>query len=194
MVIRVGKNMGVDKQLTDCKKKDQKMLIEINKEDRSSEIQILEKNGSKYKVSVDNRVYELDMVKVKAGVWSVLSEGKSKRIESIRSDNPKKYFVNTIDNSFEVEIVDSESKYLRSRSSGSQTDAQNQITVPMPGKIVKVLVKPGDPVKEGDTLVIVSAMKMESEYKAGKDGVVSEVLVSDDDTVDGGQVMVVLED
>ena len=64
----------------------------------------------------------------------------------------------------------------------------------MPGKRVKVLVKSGDPVKEGDTLVIVSAMKMESEYKAGKDGVVSEVLVNDDDTVDGGQVMVVLED
>ena len=73
-------------------------------------------------------------------------------------------------------------------------DAQNQITVPMPGKIVNVLVKPGDKVSNGDTLVIVSAMKMESEYKAEKDGVVKEVNVSDGDTVDGGQVMVVLGD
>ncbi len=170
------------------------MLIEINKENRSSEIQILEKEGSKYKVSVDNRVYELDLVKVKAGVWSVLSEGQSRRVESIISEDPKKYFVNTIDNSFEVEIVDSQSKYLRSRNTGNQTDAQNQITVPMPGKIVKVMVKPGDEVKEGETLVIVSAMKMESEYKAGKDGKVKEVLVGDDDTVDSGQVMIVLED
>jgi biotin carboxyl carrier protein len=170
------------------------MLIEINKENRSSEIQILEKEGSKYKVSVDNRVYELDLVKVKAGVWSVLNKGQSRRVESIKSDNPKKYFVNTIDSSFEVEIVDSQSKYLRSRSSGSQADAQNQITVPMPGKIVKVMVEAGDEVKEGETLVIVSAMKMESEYKAGKDGIVKDILVGDGDTVDSGQVMVVLED
>lgn len=170
------------------------MQIEIQKEDRSSEVKILEKNGSRYQVSVDNRIYELDLVKVKAGVWSVLSDGTSKRVETIRGDHPKKYYVNTIDNSFEVEIVDSQSKYLRSRDSGAMGDAQNQITVPMPGKIVNVLVKPGDIVSNGDTLVIVSAMKMESEYKAEKDGVVKEVNVSDGDTVDGGQVMVVLGD
>ena len=40
------------------------MQIDIIKEDRSSEVQILEKNGSVYKVSVDNRLYELDLVKV----------------------------------------------------------------------------------------------------------------------------------
>jgi len=170
------------------------MQIEINKGDRSSEIQILEQEGSKYKVSVDNRVYELDLVKVKAGVWSVLSNGISRRVETIRSEHPKKYFVNTIDNSFEVEIVDSQSKYLRGRDKGGLTDAQNQILVPMPGKIVKVLVKAGDRVSSGDTLVIVSAMKMESEYKTEKDGVVKEVLVGDGDTVDGGQVMVIIGD
>lgn len=170
------------------------MLLEINRENRSSEIQILEKVGSRYKVSVDNRVYELDLLKVKAGVWSVLNKGKSTRVETIKSDHPKKYFVNTIDNSFEVEIVDSESKYIRSRDKGAAADAQNQISVPMPGKIVKVLVNVGDEVNNGDTLVIVSAMKMESEYKAERDGVVKEVLVKDEDTVDGGQVMVVLGD
>jgi len=170
------------------------MQIEIKKENRLSEIQILEKEGSKYRVSVDSRIYELDLVKVKAGVWSVLSNGMSRRVETIRGEQPKKYYVNTIDNSFEVEIIDAQSKYLRSRDKGGSADAQNQISVPMPGKIVKVLVKEGDRVSDGDTLVIVSAMKMESEYKAEKGGVVKEVNVSDGDTVDGGQVMVVLGD
>ena len=170
------------------------MQIEIQKGDRSSEVKILEKDGSKYKVSVDDRIYELDLVKVKAGVWSVLNEGSSTRVETIKGDHPKKYYVNTINNSFEVEIVDSQSRYLRSRDSGSAGDAQNKISVPMPGKIVKVLVKEGDKVSDGDTLVIVSAMKMESEYKAEKDGIVKEVNVGDGDTVDGGQVMVVLGD
>ena len=39
----------------------------------------------------------------------------------------------------------------------------------MPGKVVKMLVKPGDQVKAGQTLVVVEAMKMQSEYKAAAD-------------------------
>jgi biotin carboxyl carrier protein len=170
------------------------MQIEINKENRTSEVLVLEQKGSFYRVSVDDRIYEIDLLMVEEGVWSILHNGNSQIIESVHGDNPKKYFVNTYDNSFEVEIVDSEARYLRSRNKAGAGDAQNQITVPMPGKIVKVLVKEGDPVKSGDTLVIVSAMKMESEYKAEKDGIVIEVHVKEGDTVDGGQIMILLGD
>jgi biotin carboxyl carrier protein len=170
------------------------MQIEINKDDRAAEIEILEQEGSIYKVSVDGRIFDIDLLMVEEGVWSVLKEGKAYTVETIPGDQPKKYFVNTYTNSYEVEIVDSESRYLRSRNEGAVADAGNQITVPMPGKIVTVNVKPGDKVNSGDTLVIVSAMKMESEYKAGRDGIVKDVFVNDGDTVDGGQVMVVLGD
>lgn len=170
------------------------MQVEINIDNRSAEVEILKQEGSVYKVSVDGKIYELDLLMVEEGVWSVLHDGKSHIIETTPGDQPKKYFVNTNSYSYEVEMVDSESRYLRSRNEGSAVDAQNQISVPMPGKIVSVLVKVGDLVKNGDTLVIVSAMKMESEYKAGKDGIVKEVMVKDEDTVDGGQVMVVLGD
>lgn len=171
-----------------------RMQVEINKENRSSEIEILEQKGSIYKVSVDNRVYEIDLLMVEDGVWSILHNGQSMVIETIQGDKPKKYFVNTYDNSFEIEMVDSETRYLRSRDMAGEGDAENHITVPMPGKIVRVMVKVGDAVKNGDTLVIVAAMKMESEYKVGKDAIVKEILVGEGDTVDGGQVMVVLED
>ncbi len=170
------------------------MQIEINKDDRSAEVEILEQKGSVYRVSVDGRIYDIDLLMVEEGVWSLLHEGKSHIIETIPRVRPKQYFVNTLYNTYEVEMVDSETRYIRSRNEGSEADVENRIGVPMPGKIVKVFVKPGDAVKTGDTLVIVSAMKMESEYKTGRDGVVKEVLVKEEDTVDGGQVMVVLED
>ena len=169
------------------------MQIEIQKEDRSSEVEILQKNGSVHKISVDGRVYDIDLLMVENGVWSVLNEGKSYVVETIPGNQPKKYYVNTHTNSFEVELVDSESRYIRSRNEGAVADAENQIIVPMPGKIVSVMVNEGDEVKSGDTLVVVSAMKMESEYKTGRDGIVKEVLVKDGDTVDSGQVMIVLE-
>jgi biotin carboxyl carrier protein len=58
---------------------------------------------------------------------------------------------------------------------------------------VDVLVSEGDEVKAGQTLVIVSAMKMESEYKSGRDGKIRQILVKAGDTVDSDQVMVTLE-
>ena len=63
----------------------------------------------------------------------------------------------------------------------------------MPGKIVKILVAEGDTVEAGQTVIIVSAMKMESEFKASKAGVVKEVAVKEDETVNGGQKMIVIE-
>ena len=62
----------------------------------------------------------------------------------------------------------------------------------MPGKVMKVLVKKGEHVEKGQTVVILSAMKMESEYKAGCSGVVSKVAVKEGDTVEGNQLMVVI--
>ena len=63
----------------------------------------------------------------------------------------------------------------------------------MPGKVVNVLVSEGDIVKEGETVVIISAMKMESEYKAPKDGVVKKVYVKNDETSDGNQILIELD-
>ncbi len=73
-------------------------------------------------------------------------------------------------------------------------DEAKNIYAPMPGKIVKILVNKGDPVEPGQTLIIVSAMKMESEYKSGISGFVSEVNVNEGDTVDGNQIMIKLSD
>jgi biotin carboxyl carrier protein len=58
---------------------------------------------------------------------------------------------------------------------------------------MEVFVEEGDIVKAGQTLVIVSAMKMESEYKSGRDGQVKKIMVKPGETVDSDQVMIVLE-
>ena len=55
------------------------------------------------------------------------------------------------------------------------------------------MVEVGDVVKEGETVIIISAMKMESEYKAPKDGIVKKVNVKNDDTIDGNQILIELD-
>jgi biotin carboxyl carrier protein len=63
----------------------------------------------------------------------------------------------------------------------------------MPGKIVRIPVKVGQKVTADDTLIVVSAMKMESEYKAGRDAVIKKILVKEGDTVKGHQHLLLLE-
>ena len=63
----------------------------------------------------------------------------------------------------------------------------------MPGKIVKVFVKPGDAVKAGEPLLIMEAMKMENEMRASKDVVIKEVLVKEGVNVESGAMLVTYE-
>ncbi len=96
-------------------------------------------------------------------------------------------------NEYKVEIVDAESRYMKAMNKSKGFDEGNIIFSPMPGKVVKILVAVGDKVESGQTLIIVSAMKMESEFKASKDGIVKEVAVKEDDAVTGGQKMITIE-
>jgi len=68
-----------------------------------------------------------------------------------------------------------------------------QIGAPMPGKLFKLLIGVGDEVKEGDTLLTTEAMKMETNVKVKRDGVVKEILFKEGDQVDQGDLLVVLE-
>jgi biotin carboxyl carrier protein len=167
------------------------MSTEIKINDRTALVEVLSREGDKVRISIDGKKYDADIVMVEEGVFSILIDNKSHNIELIRNDN-KNYVVNTYARSYDVEIVDAESKYLKSRK---RDDAQEDsvISSPMPGKVVKILVKEGDKVKAGDTVVIISAMKMESEYKVKKDRVIREIKVKEGDTVQANQPLVVIE-
>jgi biotin carboxyl carrier protein len=63
----------------------------------------------------------------------------------------------------------------------------------MPGKIVRVLVKPNDPVRVRQPLVVVEAMKMENELRAQRDGTVAEIHVRQGASVEAGALLVVIQ-
>jgi biotin carboxyl carrier protein len=67
------------------------------------------------------------------------------------------------------------------------------LTAPMPGKVFKVLVKTGDAVMKGQTLLVLEAMKMEHAIKADKDGKVRRILFKEGDLVQGGMALAELE-
>ena len=78
-------------------------------------------------------------------------------------------------------------------AAGGGAAGAGQVTVPMQGTIVKVLVEPGDQVEVGQAVCILEAMKMENHVNAEKAGVVRDVRVKAGDTVGAGDVVAVIE-
>lgn len=75
----------------------------------------------------------------------------------------------------------------------SSTGASNEITATMSAGVFKILVNIGDSVKTGQTVVILEAMKMEIPIEAGCDGEVEEILISQGQTVEDGQLLIKLK-
>jgi acetyl-CoA/propionyl-CoA carboxylase biotin carboxyl carrier protein len=69
-----------------------------------------------------------------------------------------------------------------------------EVTVPMQGTIVKILVRVGEPIEAGQPVVVLEAMKMENQIQAERSGTVAEIKVSAGDTVGAGDVVVVIGD
>jgi biotin carboxyl carrier protein len=63
----------------------------------------------------------------------------------------------------------------------------------MPGKIVRVFVRPGDTVTARQPLVVVEAMKMENELRAGRAGTVAEVHAREGASVEAGALLIVIQ-
>ena len=68
-----------------------------------------------------------------------------------------------------------------------------EITAPMPGNIIEIMVKVGDTVSEGDEVIILEAMKMENPIFAPADGTVKEIKVKEKDAVEADQLLMILE-
>jgi len=119
------------------------------------------------------------------GVYSILMDGRSydARVEQ-RPDG----LVVVIDGyRFEIEVHDPR-RWSR-KSGGSGAEGVQSIAAPMPGKVVRVLVAPGDTVEAGQGLVVVEAMKVQNEMKASRAGRVLAVAVKEGATVTAGEVL-----
>jgi len=168
------------------------MSYEIKINDRHSTIELLSRSGNQIQVAIDKKIYEMDIAEVERGVYSILLDNRSFNVELVEGKNGKSYIVNTLYETFDVEIIDAETKYQMNRRKDEGTD-QKVISSPMPGKVVRILCKEGDQVVSGQTVIVVSAMKMESEYKVKQDRVIKKILVNEGDVITGEQPLIIIE-
>lgn len=166
------------------------MSVEIKLNNRYATVELLEQQDNLLKIKVDDIIYNIDLMHTNDGTFSILENNRSHDIELVPLDHPKKYLGYTLYKTFDVEVIDAETRYLLDRVGGHLESSEKNISAPMPGKVVKVLVSEGEQVTKGQTVIILSAMKMESEYKAPTDGTVGKVHVTEGNTVEGNQVLI----
>lgn len=166
--------------------------MEIHIGDRVADVTLVSKEGNKVQLTIDGVPYDVDIVMAENGSCSILHEGKSYNAELIRKEGGKSYTVNAHYQSYNIDIIDSQAKYLRMRKGGDEKQ-QDKIVSPMPGKVVKIPVKAGDRLQAGDIVVVIEAMKMQSNYKVNAPCVVKDILVKEGDSVNANQVVMTLD-
>ena len=163
--------------------------MEIRVGNRIADIELISKDGNAVKISIDGKVLNVDVVMAENGVCSILMDGISYNAELIRAEGGKNYTVNTLFASLGVEILDAKAKLLSARKKDGEKQTDRIISL-MPGKVVRVMVAAGDRLSAGDTVLVIEAMKMQSNFKVSEDCVVREVLVKEGDLVNSDQVLV----
>jgi biotin carboxyl carrier protein len=160
------------------------LTVYVDANGRRYAVEVSRRDGA-FLVSVDGRQRDVDVKEI-GGVLSLLAGTKSYAVSVAGST----VYVDGIP--VEVAIVSPRPSWGRASASDAGTARPQQVTAPMPGKIVKLLVKLGDRVEPRQGLVVVEAMKMENELRATAAGTVTEVRATEGTTVEAGAILVIL--
>jgi len=143
---------------------------------------------NRYRIQVGNgETVEVEAVRPAKDVFSLLVGTQS--WEAGFTDADDGFTVDVVGIHHDVTIIDPKTKALRMARGG----CDDNVKVQMPGRIVRVMVAEGDEVEEGQSLMVVEAMKMENEMKAPRSGVVKRICVALNELVEAKAVLVELE-
>ena len=176
------------------------MIFEIAIGDRLCTVSIVRKGGLLH-VDLDGRTHIVDARRISDSIVSMLvqldgasSPSRSVDVAFASQQAAGDFDVHLDGRRIPVQIRPAGSFGRQKKEGpGAPATGPQRVTSPMPGKVVRVLVKPGDHVKGRQGLVVVEAMKMENELRAARDGRVRDVAVAEGQSVDAGAVLLVVE-
>lgn len=153
---------------------------------QTSRIEVREVQG-RYHVTIGDKTLELDWVRTGEHEASILVDGVSHDITIERT--AEGFGVLIRGDRFDVDLKDAVKGVALGRVAHA---GPLKLTAPMPGKIVKVLVGPGDTVEAGRGVLVMEAMKMENELKAARAGTIQEIRVKEGQAVEMGALLLVI--
>ena len=151
------------------------------------EIEVIRKDGKYY---INDQIADFDIVTNSNGSYHVLHNGKSYTIDVLEK---KSHRILLTINKEKTEVkIKNDLEDLLSKMGMDKVlgHAMNELKAPMPGMVLKIMVKEGQEVKKGDSLLVLEAMKMENNIKALGDGTVKTIKIKEGDKVEKNQVLI----
>lgn len=161
------------------------------KDAEATQVEVETLSDGRYAITLDGKRSELDSLVLPHGAVSMIVDGQSYSVEFDEKGDEVDVLLRGQYTRFDV--VDERKLRMRAATAGFTAEGKQAINAPMPGKIVKIFVKVGDEVTEGQGLVVVEAMKMENELKSPKAGKVTEVHAKEGVAVENGAPLIVVE-
>lgn len=144
----------------------------LSMEGKEFNCELLHLNGQTYLLRIDDRFYEVSSGKLDNGNFSLLIEGSR--------------FETTI----RTALQEKASSLLQQKASFRR---KTEVKAPMPGMVLKVNKKSGDNIKQGETILILEAMKMENDLRAPIAGELKEIFIEEGTAVEKGAVLFTIE-
>ena len=161
--------------------------VTVNGKDHRLE---LDRDAAGWRCRLDGREVQVDAVLARRDVLSILIHGKAHEIKQERTATDMHLWVGNV--RYAVELRDPRS--LRSRI-GAAADGKGprKLLAPMPGKVVRVLVREEQAVDAGQSVLVVEAMKMQNEIKSPKKGTVKQIVTAAGSNVNAGDVLAIVD-
>jgi biotin carboxyl carrier protein len=165
------------------------MTFDVHIDGESARLEV-HREGGRYRFRVgDQDERRAQLAEVEPGVFSVLLEGRSYEARAERGDECA--WITVRGRRFQIAITDPR-RWTRSSAAALGHDRET-IVASMPGKIVRVLVQPGETVAAGQGVIVIEAMKMQNEMKARRAGRVAAIPVREGETVAAGAILATIE-
>lgn len=147
------------------------------------------------KTFIDSKEFVFDLKQIRDNIFHILHKNKSYTAELVSIDRQeKKAKVKINGNEYDVSLQDKYAKLLETM--GMNHSAKNSaptLKAPMPGMVLDILIKAGDQVNKGDSLLILEAMKMENIIKSSTTEIIKSIEVEKGSTVEKNQLLLTFE-
>jgi biotin carboxyl carrier protein len=156
---------------------------------------VVTRQGDGYAITVDGRARQVDAARIDAHTLSLVVDGRWSSEVSIAAQ-PAGGRIDVHIGAIPIAVTLNGRRRWGRKGEGAGSgpgSGPQRLVAPMPGKVVRVLVKAGDAVAARQPVVVVEAMKMENELRASRDGTVAEIHVREGMSVEAGALLLVIQ-
>ena len=164
-------------------------MYKINLDKQEAELTV---SFKKEQVAINDKILDWDIIPINENTFHIIHDAKTYVAHIVSIDYEAKIFKLIMNiKTTSLNLKDKMDILLEQLGMSDLASQQlNDLKAPMPGLIVEILVKDGQEVNKGDSLLILEAMKMENVIKASGDGIIKTIKIKKGESVEKGQLLI----